>query len=116
MIYRDVFLIVFFLPCLISIVMSVLAARTEVEDRKFSYFLFGVISHWLGLALAADLAYRAWQSMPDPPSEAFSDAGAGGALFMGWIPASFFCAIIFFLAKLTKKSNSTHSSQSSASQ
>ena len=47
----------------------------------------------------SDMGYRAWQEMPDPPDEAFSDASVLGALIFGWLPAGLFCLMVFAVVR-----------------
>lgn len=43
---------------------------------------------WLGLFLGVESGYYSWKSIPDPPSEAFSDTGGPFfILFLGWLPS-----------------------------
>ena len=47
-----------------------------------------VLILWIGLILGVETGYRAWQGIPEPPQEAFSDTGGPFVvLFMGWFPA-----------------------------
>lgn len=59
----------------------------------------GVLAFWAGVFIGSDLGYRAWQTMPNPPEEAFSDASALGALVFGWLPGGIFCLAIFGLVR-----------------
>ena len=61
--------------------------------------MIGVVAFWFGLAIGSDLGYRAWQAMPDPSDEAFSDASAAGALLFGWMPGAMFCLVIFAVVR-----------------
>jgi hypothetical protein len=49
--------------------------------------------------MGSDMGYRAWQSMSDPPPEAFSDASVLGALILGWVPGVVFCLTVFGLVR-----------------
>ena len=50
--------------------------------------LLGTLILWAGLWLGTHVGYGAWQSMPDPPEEAFADgAQLTGTLIFGWLPA-----------------------------
>ncbi len=57
------------------------------------------MAFWAALFIGSDLGYRAWQSMPDAPEEAFSDASALGALVLGWLPGGIFCLAVFGLVR-----------------
>ena len=47
----------------------------------------GILLLWAGLFFGAELGYRSWQSMPDPPDEAFADTAPIGFFLAGWLPA-----------------------------
>ena len=47
---------------------------------------FGILLIWAGLFFGSELGYRSWQSMPDPPDEAFADTAPMGFLIGGWVP------------------------------
>ena len=64
----------------------------------------GVLSFWstsflgsdMGF-LGSDMGYRAWQQIPNPRDEAYSNAAPAGLLIFGWIPGGMFCALVFGL-------------------
>ena len=47
--------------------------------------------------LGSDMGYRAWQQIPNPRNEAYSNAAPAGLLIFGWIPRGMFCALVFGL-------------------
>ena len=50
--------------------------------------LFGILVLWAGIFLGTHFGYGAWQTMPDPPEEAFADgAKLTASLILGWLPA-----------------------------
>ena len=77
-----------------------LAAINRSWLGRVPLLIVGVISVWLGLFLGSDKGFRVWQSMPDPPDEAFADTGPLGALIAGWIPGSIIVGIAFGLCSL----------------
>lgn len=64
--------------------------------------IVGVLSFWGGLFLGSEIGYQKWQSLPNPPAEAFADTFPMGALIAGWLPAVIFCAIVFGVARLAR--------------
>ena len=51
-----------------------------------------------GLILGVETGYSVWQSIPEPPPEAFSDTGGPFVvLFMGWFPALVLLGGVHFL-------------------
>lgn len=65
---------------------------------KVPLLIAGIISVWLGLFLGSDKGFRVWQSMPDPPDEAFADTGPLGALILGWLPGLIIVGVVFGLS------------------
>ena len=50
--------------------------------------LLAALVVWFSLILAVGWGYDAWQSMPDPPDEAFADgAKLTGSVLFGWLPS-----------------------------
>jgi hypothetical protein len=57
-----------------------------------------VLILWIGLILGVETGYSAWQSIPEPPEEAYSDTGGPFVvLFMGWCPALVLLGGVHFL-------------------
>lgn len=55
---------------------------------------------WIALFIGVDSGYRAWQSGPNPPDEAFSDTGGPFTmLFLGWVPATLLLGTVFWLTR-----------------
>ena len=62
--------------------------------------VLGVGSLWGALVAGVGYGYAAWQRLPDPPDEAFSDGGKLIAvLLLGWLPAGFVCGPVFVLVR-----------------
>jgi hypothetical protein len=55
------------------------------------FLLAAILVLWVAMFVAAEAGYSAWQSMPDPPDEAFSDTGPIFFLLVGWLPS--FCIL-----------------------
>ncbi len=100
--YHEVFFPIFLMGCSIAAFTSFFAGRLTGCLWPAVLLVTGVLALWLAMSVGADLGYRAWQSMPDPPEEAFSDASAAGALFLGWLPSGIFCLTIFGLVRGTR--------------
>ena len=97
--YDAYFIPIVLLGCLTAGIVSFIAGWMSGYVWRAVLLLIGVVALWIALFLGSDLGYRAWQSMPDPPDEAFSDASAAGALVFGWFPAGIFCLTIFGMAR-----------------
>lgn len=97
--YHEYFIPIFLLGCLLAAIASFFAGRMSGCILPGTLLMIGVLAFWSALFVGSDLGYRAWQSMPDPPEEAFSDASALGALVFGWFPGGLFCLTIFALVR-----------------
>ncbi len=90
---------IFGVGCLLATAVSLIAsARRGLKAMAILSVAIGIF--WVSLFTGADLGYRAWQSMPNPGKAAFADAMPVGALFMGWIPGTMFCAVVFVCGRL----------------
>ena len=102
MVFHDVFLLVFFIPCSASIVLTYLAAATDRINKQVLCLSAAVLSFWVGMAVASDLAYRALQASPNPPADAFNDSSPAGIAMFGWIPAGIFCLIVYSMCRIAR--------------
>ena len=61
--------------------------------------LLAFVVIWLSLILGVYWGYGAWQSMPDPPEEAFADgADLAGSVLFGWMPSGLGCLVVWLVA------------------
>ncbi|MFT5302933.1 MAG: hypothetical protein ACI814_003750 [Mariniblastus sp.] len=97
--YHENFLPIFLLGCVIAVVASLFAGRISGCVWPGVLLIIGVLAFWSGVFIGSDMGYRAWQSMPDPPEEAFSDASVVGALVFGWLPGGMLCLTVFGLVR-----------------
>ena len=97
--YNEVFLPICLLGCFIAAIASSFAGRLSGCVWPCALLFIGVLALWAALFIGSDMGYRAWQSMPDPPREAFSDASVVGALVLGWFPSAVFCLAVFGLVR-----------------
>jgi hypothetical protein len=94
-VYYEVFLPIWGTGCAIAAIVSFFAAWRSGFFVPTILLIVGVVAFWAGLFLGSEFGYQAWQSMPDPPDEAFRDTFPLGALVFGWIPGSVFCLLVF---------------------
>jgi hypothetical protein len=59
-----------------------------------------ILPLWIAMFIAADSGYRAWQSIPNAPEEAFSDTGPIFLLLAGWLPSF---GVVFLLLRLCQQ-------------
>jgi hypothetical protein len=99
-VYDHVFFPIFGAGCLIAAIASFFAARKSGCLLPCVLLALGTVAFWAGLFIGSDFGYRVWQSMPDPPDEAFSDSAPAGALLFGWFPGGVFCVLVFGFFRL----------------
>ena len=80
---------------LVSLVSGVLAAINRSWWGRVPIFLVGILGVWFGLFLGSEKYFRVWQTIPNPPDEAFSDSGPMVFLFAGWVPGVVVMGILF---------------------
>ncbi|MEC7447642.1 MAG: hypothetical protein VX111_03715, partial [Planctomycetota bacterium] len=95
--YDGVFWPIFGGGLALSFVMATAAAWSRGFLIPLILLPISVLSFWITIFLGSDLGYRAWQQIPNPPDEAYSDAAPAGLLILGWIPGGMFCSLVFGL-------------------
>ena len=100
--YHEYFYPIFGAGIAIATIASLVAGWTSGRVLAVVSLAMGGLIFWGGLVIGSEVGYYAWQSMPNPPTEAFSDTSAMGALFLGWLPAGIYCGCIFGFTKLAK--------------
>ena len=97
--YDQIFYPIFGVGCAIAATASFLAAFLAARKSGFVFPVValgvGIIAFWAALFIGSEVGYQTWQSIPDPPAEAFSDTAPMGALIVGWLPGSVYCGVIF---------------------
>ena len=101
-IYDQVFYPIFGSGCAVAAVVSYLAARKSGFIKPAALILLGIVAFWASLVIGLVMAYDAWQSIPDPPDEAYYDSEPAFAFVLGWIPAIVFCGTVFGLVRLIR--------------
>ena len=101
--YHETFLPIFGLGCVIATVAAVIAGRMSGWVLPGPVLVIGILAFWASAFMGSDMGFRAWQSTPDPPPEAFSDASVVGALVFGWLPGGMYCFTVFGLVRGIKR-------------
>lgn len=100
--YDEWFIPIFLMGCLVAAIVSGVAGGMAGCVFPGTLLVVGVLAFWAATVFGADFGYRAWQSLPDPPAEAFSDASVMGAMLFGWFPGVLFCLAVFGLVRGTR--------------
>lgn len=87
---------------LIATLCALLAGFRRGVAIPLVLLFIGIVSFWGTLFFGSDIGYRRWQSIPNPPPEAFSDASPMGAFLFGWFPAGIYCAFLFLIARVIR--------------
>ncbi|MCP4953512.1 MAG: hypothetical protein GY922_16865 [Proteobacteria bacterium] len=101
--YHTYFFPIFGAGLLAALIVSLLAGWRRGCLVPLVCLPLGVLSFWSGLFFGAEIGYRQWQGMPNPPDEAFADTAPLGALLLGWLPASIFCGFVFGFTRLIRQ-------------
>ncbi|MCH2181632.1 MAG: hypothetical protein MK108_06460 [Mariniblastus sp.] len=99
-VYHQYFFPIFGAGLLLALTLSLAAGWRRGCIVPLICLPLGVLSFWSGLFLGAEIGYRQWQNIPNPPDEAFADTAPLGALLVGWLPGLIFCGAIFGLTRL----------------
>jgi len=84
-----------------SLVIVLWGSRRARPGLRIAALAVAVIGLWAGLFAGVDQGYRAWQSIPNPPEEAFSDTGGPfTVLFLGWVPCAFLLSSVHLLLRM----------------
>ncbi len=99
-IFHEYFYPIFGTGLAIACIASVIAGFSRGIAISIITMIIGILAFWAGLFLGSEIGYQKWQSMPNPPDEAFADTMPMGALIAGWAPAAVFCGIVFGVSRL----------------
>ncbi len=87
--------------CLVGGSLAWFAATRKSPLAILPLLLLAVVAVWFSLAAGMHFGYGAWQSIDNPPDEAFADgANLIGSVMFGWMPAGLFCAMVFVLTRV----------------
>lgn len=100
--YHETFIPIFLVGCAIATTASLVAGWMRGCLWPGALLLLGALAFWISLFFGSASGYSAWQSMPDPPEEAFSDTAVAGALLFGWFPGGLVCLIFFSAVRLVR--------------
>ena len=96
--YDLVFLPTFGAGCVISATLAWKAPGRGLLAQA-CLLLASFATLWLALIAGVCFGYDAWQTMPNPPDEAFADgAKLVGSVLFGWLPAGFGTLSVFVLS------------------
>ncbi len=83
-------------------------SRRARRRARFATLGAAILILWVAMFIGVDAGYRAWQNIPNPPEEAFSDSGGPFvALFLGWLPSLVVLGGAHLLLRLRRKQKET---------
>ena len=98
----------------ISLVMVFWGSRRMRRRLRMAALATATLVLWIALIVGVTYGYNAWQSIPDPPEEAFSDTGGpGSVLLAGWLPSSVVLGIVHLILRLCCRSPGSQPAQHS---
>jgi len=71
----------------IAIFIVIAGSRSSVTAIRLGLLAIAILALWVSSVISVEVGYSLWQSMPDPPDDAFSDTGAIFWLIAGWLPS-----------------------------
>ena len=74
---------------------ALLAALSRSWLAWIPLLAMGIVCFWASLVLGMARYHQAWQSMPNPPKEAYADSDVQYSLLFGWIFGTF-VELVFF--------------------
>jgi hypothetical protein len=66
---------------------------------QLAFLMAAVLVLWVAMFVGAEVGYSAWQGIPNPPNEAFSDTGPIFFLLAGWLPGSAAVGIMYLVLR-----------------
>lgn len=93
------FYTIFGAGCVLAGVLSLIASGCRWLSAAL-LLATAICIFWSGLLSGLEIGFRAWQAIPNPPEEAYSDSGPSIVLVGGWIPGTIFCMIVFLCGQL----------------
>ena len=71
----------------ISFLILIFSSGFARRILRLAFLAVAVFVLWVAMWVSAEYGYNAWQSIPNPPNEAFSDTGPIFFLLVGWLPS-----------------------------
>ena len=85
----------------ISSAMVIWGSRRVRRRSRMAVLAAATFVLWIALVVGIEYGYNAWQSIPNPPDEAFSDTGGVFVmLFLGWVPGGTILGIAHLFLRL----------------
>lgn len=78
-----------------SFVTALIAALSRSWLAWIPLLAMGIVCFWASLFLGTAQYDQVWQSIPNPPVEAYADSGPLFILVLGWIPATVVELVLF---------------------
>ena len=92
----------------ISTVMVIWGSCRVHRRSRMAVLAAAILVLWIALFIGVDSGYRAWQSLPNPPEEAFSDTGGPFSfLFAGWLPSLILLSSLHLVLRRYGRNNSS---------
>ena len=93
----------------VSSLMVLWGSRCVQRGWRIAFLGVAIIVLWFAMFAAVELGYRAWQCIPNPPEDAYSDTGGPFfILFLGWLPSMVILGIEYLLLRLCWRSSDSN--------
>jgi len=84
----------------ISFLILIVGSGCGRRILRLAFLAVAVFALWVAMWVGAEYGYNAWQSIPDPPDEAFSDTGPIFFLLVGWLPSLVILGTAYLVLRL----------------
>ncbi len=93
----------------ISSVIVIWGSRRASRPSRMTMLAAATFVLWFALIVGVEYGYHAWQSIPNPPEQAFSDTGGPGiTLLLGWLPSLVLLGIVHVLLRLCCRNSASN--------
>lgn len=84
----------------IAVFIVIAGSRSSVTAIRLGLLAIATLALWVSSVISVEVGYSVWQSMPDPPDDAFSDTGAIFWLVAGWLPSGLLLGALYRLLRV----------------
>ena len=84
----------------LAVFIVIAGSRSSVTAIRLGLLAIATLALWFSSVISVEVGYSVWQSMPDPPDDAFSDTGAIFWLVAGWLPSGLLLGALYRLLRV----------------
>lgn len=84
----------------IAVFIVIAGSRSSVTAIRLGLLAMATFALWFSTVISVEVGYSVWQSMPDPPDDAFSNTGAIFWLVAGWLPSGLLLGALYRILRV----------------